>query len=176
MKYLDIIYSLREIESEIEHIETEIISEFLNLEDINFLLRKERTNFSFLENKLKKIKSKLINKINPLNGKYNTYQLLKIYPYYSFSKNNKEQIYKDIKKIIKEDNPEILEDVFFFYLFEGKEKELLEVFKLLAKNKNLKVLNIMKRYFIFKNHIVNYKKTIKLIDKITKNWFLFFLW
>lgn len=169
MKYLDIIYSLKEIESEIDQIESEIMSEFLNLEDINFLLKKERTNFSLLENKLKKIKNKLTNKVNPLNGKYNTYQLLKIYPYYSLSKHNKEQIYKDIKKIIKENNEIVLEDIFFFYLFERKDKELLEVFKILAKNKNLKVLNIMKRYFIFKNHIVNYKKTIILIDKITKN-------
>ena len=31
MKYLDIIYSLREVESEIDQIETEIISEFLRI-------------------------------------------------------------------------------------------------------------------------------------------------
>lgn len=168
MKYIDIIYSLKEIEKEVEEIESNILSEFLNLDDINFLLEKENSDFNLIEYKLKKIKNKLINKVNPLNGKYNTYQLLKIYPYYSLSKKNKEQIYKDINKLIKEDY-EILEDIFFFYFFERKEKELIQVFKLLAKNKNLKILNIMKRYFIFKNHIVNYKKTIKIIDKISNN-------
>lgn len=169
MKYLDIIYSLKEIEKEVEEIELNILSEFLNLDDINFLLEKENSDFNLIENKLKKIKYKLINKINPLSGKYNTYQLLKIYPYYSLSEKNKEQIYKEVNEIIKKEDSDILEDIFFFYLFERKEKELLEVFKLLAKSKNLKVLNIMKRYFIFRNHIVNYKKIIIIIDKITKN-------
>lgn len=169
MKYIDIIYSLKEIENDIDKIEENILSEFLNLEDINFLLKKENSNFNLIENKLRKIKNKIINKVNPLNGKYNTYQLLKISPYYTLSKKNKEQIYNEIEKLIKEDEPDTLEDIFFFYLFERKEKELLEIFKILAKNKNLKVLNIMKRYFIFKNHIVNYKKTITLIEKITKN-------
>lgn len=169
MEYLDIINSLREIEKEFDNIEDHILSEYLNLEDIHFLLKKENTNFSKIEGSLKKIKRKITNKINPLKNNYNEYQLLKIYPYYYLNQKQKDLIYKNINKIIKEDNPEILEDVFFFLLFENQNKKLMEVFKIIAKSKNLKILNIMKKYFIFKNHIVNYKKTVLLIDKITKS-------
>ena len=168
MEYSDIMNSLKEIEKEFDNIEDYILSEYLKLDDIAFLLKKENTNFNIIESTLKKIKRKITNKINPIKNNYNEYQLLKIYPYYYLNQKQKEKIYRNINKIIKEDNQDILEDVFFFLLFENKTKKLMEVFKILAKSKNLKVLNIMKKYFIFKNHIVNYKKTKLLIDKITK--------
>jgi predicted amino acid-binding ACT domain protein len=168
MNYSDIMHSLKEIEVDFDYIESHILSEYLNLDDIHFLLKKENTDFSKIENKIKRLKNRVINKINPMQNDYNVYQLLKIYPYYYFNEKQKIKINKKIKEIIQEENSEVIEDLFFFLLLEQREKELLEIFKILAKDKNIKILNIMKKYFIFKNHIVNYKKTVLLIEKISK--------
>jgi hypothetical protein len=168
MTFKIIMEQLSIIEEDIDSIQSEIISQCNLLKNETFLLRREELLFNSAEMKLLKIKKNNIVRINPLNKKYNEYELLEIYPFYFINNLQKNKINKNINKIMKEGQEKTLFNLFLYLFLENKEKEMLAVFKLLAKLGNIKTLKIMSTYFLFKNHIVNYTKVNKLIKKISK--------
>jgi hypothetical protein len=165
MSYKEVLEALRKSKSELNIIKKEIIAEgdFISLE--NGFTRK-KNNLNKIEVNLKNIKRKLTHKINPALRKYNVYELLEMYPYYYLNVEQKKIINKNIDKIIKENEDKILFNLFLYLFFEEKNEELQIVFKVLAKNKNIKSLKIMESYFLFSNHIVNYNKIKKIINTI----------
>ncbi len=162
------IIKLKKIKFNIKEIKKEIISETLIVDNIDFSLRRTKKDFSKIDVLLKKIKRKNTEKINPTMKKYNVFQLLELYPYYYLKQEQKNIINKNIEKIIKEESNDekVIFNLFLYLFFEKKNQELNNVFKILAKKKHLKSLEIMESYFLFNNHVVNYNKVKKLINNI----------
>jgi len=161
-----LIEQLSIIEGEIDSIENKIISELNLLNNKDFIKNRKENLFNSIEIKLLKLKKANIKGVNPLIGKYSEYELLEIYPFYAVNKIQKEKINKKINNIIEEGNEKALFNLFLFLFLEKRDKEMLNVFKILVRKKNMESINIMLKYFLFKGNPNNYGKLIELKNKI----------